>query len=485
MTRAIVVGSGPNGLAAAIVLAQAGVAVDVYEAQPEPGGAARTLPLTLPGFQHDFGSAVLPMAVSSPFFKSLPLAQYGLEWIHGDAPLAHPLDNGAVVIERDLSTADRVLGMDGRRWRALLDPLLGPNLPAPNLPAPNTEHWDDFAVDALGPLLRFPRHPLRMARFALNGIQPAQWIARNEFESPRTRALFAGLAGHSCLSFDRPMSSAIALVLAASLHATGWPVPRGGAGALTRALIAYLESLGGKLHTSHPIDAAAWKDLATGNTITLFDTTPHMLVSIVRERITAPFLSAMQKFVAGPGAFKIDYALSQPVPWRSPECRRAITVHIGGTYEEIAASEDAVARGRCPERPFVLAAQPSLYDSTRAPEGKHVLWAYCHVPNGSATDMSAPIEAQIERFAPGFRDCILARTVSTPASLEQRDANLVGGDITGGAMTLRQFLYRPTLGGYATGTPGVYLCSASTPPGGGVHGMCGVHAAKLALKQMR
>jgi phytoene dehydrogenase-like protein len=475
MTRAIVVGSGPNGLAAAIVLAQADVAVDVYEAQAEPGGAARTLPLTLPGFQHDFGSAVLPMAVSSPFFTSLPLAQYGLEWIHGDAPLVHPLDDGAVVVERDLSTADRVLGMDGRRWRALLDPLV--------------EHWDDFASDSLGPLLRLPRHPLRMARFALSGIQPAHWIARNEFGTQRTRALFAGLAGHSCLSFDRPMSSAIALVLAASLHATGWPVPRGGAGALTRALIAHLESLGGKLHTSHPIDAAEWKDLATGDTITLFDTTPRALVSIVRERITAPFLSAMQKFVPGPGAFKVDYALSQPVPWRSPACRRAITVHIGGTYEEIAASEDAVARGRCPERPFVLAAQPSLYDSTRTPESKHVLWAYCHVPNGagpnaSTIDMSGPIEAQIERFAPGFRDCILARTVSTPATLEQQDANLVGGDISGGAMTLRQFLYRPTLSGYATGTPGVYLCSASTPPGGGVHGMCGVHAAKLALKQM-
>ena len=475
MTRAIVIGSGPNGLAAAIVLAQAGLAVDVYEAQPEAGGAARTLPLTLPGFQHDFGSAVLPMAVSSPFFKTLPLAQYGLEWIHGHAPLAHPLDDGVVVLERDLATADRILGMDGRRWRALLDPLLGPN----------NANLDDFLSDSLGPLLRLPRHPLRMARFALAGIQPAAWIARNEFENPRTRALFAGLAGHSFLSFDRPMSSAIALVLAASLHATGWPVPRGGAGALTRALIAHLESLGGKIHTAHPIDAAAWRDLAAKDTVTLFDTTPRALVSIVRERVAAPFLSAMQKFAPGPGAFKIDYALSQPVPWGSPECQRAITVHIGGTYEEIAASEDAVARGRCPERPFVLAAQPSLYDPTRAPEGKHVLWAYCHVPNGSTTDMSGAIEAQIERFAPGFRDCILARTVSTPATLEQQDANLVGGDIGGGAMTLRQFLFRPTLRGCATGTPGVYLCSASTPPGGGVHGMCGVHAARLALKQLR
>lgn len=467
--RAMVVGSGPNGLAAAITLAQAGLGVDVYEAEAEAGGAARTLPLTQPGFLHDFGSAVHPMAVGSPFFKSLPLEKYGLEWVHGEAPLAHPLDDGsAVVLERDIHTVDRVLGMDGRRWRALLDPLV--------------EHWDEFAKDALGPVLRLPRHPLRMARFGMSAMQPARWIARNEFEGVRARALFAGLAGHSFLSFDQPLSTAVGLVLGAAAHAVGWPVPRGGSGAITRALIAHLESLDGKVHTSQRIDAQAWRDLGGEKTLTLFDTTPRALAAIVREKATAKFGAAALKFVAGPGAFKIDYALSQPVPWKAQDCTRAITVHLGGTFEEIAAAEDAVARGRCAEKPFVLVAQPSLYDTTRAPEGKHVLWAYCHVPNRSAVDMTGRIEAQIERFAPGFKDCVLERRVSSPAALEAMDSNLVGGDISGGAMTVRQFVFRP---GYATGTPGVYLCSSSTPPGGGVHGMCGVHAARRALQEWK
>lgn len=466
--RAIVVGSGPNGLAAAIALAQAGLRVDVYEAEAEPGGAARTLPLTQPGFLHDFGSAVHPMAVGSPFFKSLPLEKYGLEWVHGAAPLAHPLDDGAVVLERDLGMMDRVLGMDGRRWRALVDPLV--------------EHWDQFAKDALGPVLRMPRHPLRMARFGMSALQPARWVARNEFEGVRARALFAGLAGHSFLSFDQPLSSAVGLVLAAAAHAVGWPVPRGGSGAITKALIAHLQSLGGTVHTSQRIDAKAWRELGGERVLTLFDTTPRALAAIVRDKATANFGAAALKFVAGPGAFKVDYALSQPVPWKAWECTRAITVHLGGTFDEIAAAEDAVVRGRCAGRPFVLAAQPSLYDATRAPEGKHVLWAYCHVPNGSDVDMTERIEAQIERFAPGFRDCVLEKRASSPAALEAMDANLVGGDISGGAMTVRQFVFRP---GYATGTPGVYLCSSSTPPGGGVHGMCGVQAARRALLEWK
>jgi len=470
--RAIVVGSGPNGLAAAITLAQAGMSVEVYEAEHEPGGAARTLPLTLPGFLHDFGSAVHPMAAGSPFFQSLPLERYGLEWVHGEAPLAHPLDDGtAVMLERDLSAMDRVLGMDGRRWRALLEPLI--------------DHWDDFAKDALGPILRVPRHPLRMARFGLSAVQPANWIARNEFENKRTRALFAGLAGHSFLSFDQPLSSAVALVLAAAAHATDWPVPLGGSGAITKALVAHLASLGGSVHTGHLIDQRAWKDLGGEKTLTLFDTTPRALSTIVGDRVNTKFRQVAESFVPGPGVFKIDYALSQPAPWKAWECTRAITVHLGGTFEEIAASEDAVGHGRCADWPFVLAAQPSLYDPTRAPTGKHVLWAYCHIPNDSKLDMTERIEAQIERFAPGFRDCVLARNVSPPATLERMDANLVGGDISGGAMTMRQFLFRPSLRSYATGTPGIYLCSSSTPPGGGVHGMCGVHAARLALKQMR
>jgi phytoene dehydrogenase-like protein len=467
--RALVIGSGPNGLAAAIALAQAGLRVEMYEAEAEAGGGARTLPLTLPGFLHDFGSAVHPMAVSSPFFKSLPLGDYGLEWIHGDAPLAHPLDDGtAVVLEQDLATTDRVLGMDGRRWRALLQPLV--------------EHWDDFVKDALGPVVRMPRHPLRMVRFGLSGVQPAQWIARNELEGVRARALFAGLAAHTFLSFDRPFSSAMTLVLAAAVHAVGWPVPRGGSGAITRALVAHLEKLGGKVYTSRRIDAKTWKELGGPETLTLFDTTPRALLAIAREHVNEGFWQTAKKFEAAPGVFKIDYALSQPVPWKAHDCQRAITVHLGGTYDEIAAAEDAVARGRCAERPFVIAAQPSLYDETRAPAGKHVLWAYCHVPNGSTVDMTERIEAQIERFAPGFKDCVLMRKVSSPADLEAMDANLVGGDISGGAMKVRQFLFRPS---YATGTRGLYLCSSSTPPGGGVHGMCGANAARVALRQTR
>lgn len=471
MTRAIVVGSGPNGLAAAIVLAQAGLRVEVYEAEAEPGGAARTLPLTLPGFLHDFGSAVHPMAASSPFFKTLPLEKYGLEWVHGSAPLAHPLEDGtAVALTREMSALDRVLGMDARRWRALMEPLV--------------EHWDDFLEDALQPVLRLPRHPLRMASFGLKALQPARGLVKNEFENARTRALFAGIAAHSTLSFDQPFSAAAGLMLGAAAHAVGWPVARGGSGAIARALVGHLESLGGTVETGRRIDAQAWKELEGEKTLTLFDTTPRALVEITGERVTAGFRRVAGRFRPGSGIFKVDYALSGPVPWKAWECRGAITVHVGGSFEEIAVAEQMVARGRCAEKPFVLVAQPTLFDETRAPAGKHVLWAYCHVPFGSDVDMTERMEAQIERFAPGFRDCVLERRAWSPAALEQRDANLAGGDISGGAMTMGQFLLRPSRHFYATGTRGVYLCSSSTPPGGAVHGMCGANAAKLALRQM-
>lgn len=469
-SRACVIGSGPNGLAAAIVLAQAGLAVEVYEAEAEPGGAARTLPLTLPGFLHDFGSAVHPLAAGSPFFSTLPLREYGLEWIHGDAPLAHPLDDGsAVILERNLNDAAHELGDDGRAWRKLMQSLV--------------DHWNEFAEDSLGPVLRMPHHPLRMARFGFSALQPAQALAKNHFRTKHVRALFAGLAGHSFLSLDRPLSSAIALVLGAAAHAVGWPIPRGGARAIPHALIGYLESLGGVVHTSHRVDAQQLRELQCA--LTLCDVAPSQMLALAGDRITPRYRRPFELFEPGPGAFKIDYALSEPVPWRALDCRRAITVHLGGTFEEIAAAEHAVAHGRVAEHPFVLAAQPTRFDPARAPHCKHVLWAYCHVPNGSAVDMTERIETQIERFAPGFRDCVLARHVSSPAVLESMDANLVGGDIGGGALTLRQFLFRPSLHSYATGAPDLYLCSASTPPGGGVHGMCGYHAARYALRRMK
>jgi phytoene dehydrogenase-like protein len=469
--RACVVGSGPNGLAAAIVLAQAGLEVDVYEAEAEPGGAVRSLPLTFPGFVHDFGSAVHPLAAGSPFFTSLPLAEYGLEWIHGEAPFAHPFDDGpAATLERELAVTEREFGNDGKRWRALIGSAV--------------EDWPEFARDALAPPTHIPRHPLRMSHFGMEALQPARKMVRR-FSSPRVRALFAGLAAHSCLSFDQPLSSAAALVLGASAHAVGWPIPRGGSRAISHALIGYLESLGGKVHASHRIDETSFRELAESGALLLCDITPRQLLALAGEELTVGHRLALAQFRYGPGAFKVDYALSAPVPWRDPGCRRAITLHLGGAYEEIAASELEVARGRLPARPFVLAAQPSLFDSARAPHGSHVFWAYCHVPNGTLFDMTERIEAQIERFAPGFRDCILARHVSAPQDLESMDGNLVGGDIQGGAMSLRQFLLRPTARHYATSNPKIFLCSASTPPGGGVHGMCGYHAAHLSLRRLR
>jgi phytoene dehydrogenase-like protein len=326
---------------------------------------------------------------------------------------------------------------------------------------------------------------VRMARFGLTALQSAQNFARTHFSSPRTRAVFAGLVGHSFLNFDQPLTATIGLMFAATAHSVGWPIPRGGAQALPHALISYLQTLGGTVHTSRRIDAAALRELESESELVLFDTSPAQLLAIAGDRIAPGYWRAYQRFKPGPGAFKIDYALSEPVPWRAGECRRAITVHLGGAFEDIAAAESDMAHGNEAERPFVLAAQPTLFDPSRAPHGKHVLWAYCHVPNGSAVDMSERIEAQIERFAPGFRDCVLSRRVSSPAALEAMDSNLVGGDIMNGAMNLRQLLFRPTLRGYSTGTENLFLCSASTPPGGGVHGMCGYHAAQRALRQLQ
>ena len=465
--RAVVVGSGPNGLAAAIVLAQAGLHVEVFEAQPQAGGGARTMPLTLPGFLHDFGSAVHPMALASPFFSTLPLRNYGLEFIQPSAPVAHPLDDGtAVVLEQDLEEAARALREDGKQWLRLFRPF--------------AERWKELAPQILRPVSLLPRTPFLLARLGVLGFPSATSIAHMWFKSVRTKALFAGLAAHSILSLDEPLSSAFGIMLGATAHAVGWPIPRGGAQSITTALCGYLQSLGGTVYTSSPVDSLA----ALGQfDLALCDVTPRQFLAIAGERLSPGYRRSLERYRYGPGVFKVDYALSTPVPWKARECARSATVHIGGTLQEFALSEDAARHGRHAERPFVLLSQPTLFDPTRAPEGKHVAWAYCHVPNGSNFDMLPRLEAQIERFAPGFRDCILERRVFSPAALEAMDANLVGGDIGGGLANLPQFLFRPTMRHYATSARDIYICSSSTPPGGGVHGMCGYNAAALALKR--
>ncbi|HTW48501.1 MAG TPA: NAD(P)/FAD-dependent oxidoreductase [Acidobacteriaceae bacterium] len=474
MRRACVIGSGPNGLAAAIVLARAGLTVEVYEAEATPGGGARTLELTLPGFRHDFGSAVHPMGAASPFFNTLPLGNHGLQWVHGTAALAHPLDDGtAVTLEHSLKDQDFALGRDATAWRELVEPL--------------AVHWRDFVVDALGPVTRIPRRPLLMANFGRVAVQPAGFLARRMFRTERARALFAGLASHCFLGFDEPLSPAIGLVIGAAAHVVGWPVARGGSQAITDALIGCLTEVGGTVQTGRRIASVGELEageLEGGGALMLCDVTPRQLLALAGDRLQKTYRKAMEDYRYGPGVFKIDYALSAPIPWKARECNRAITVHVGGTLEEIAASEYAARHDDIAERPFMLVAQPTLFDTTRAPAGKHVAWVYCHVPNGCPVDMTGRIEAQLERFAPGFKDCVLARHVAGPAVLERMDANLVGGDINGGELSRRQFVFRPALGNYYTGTKNLYLCSSSTPPSGGVHGMCGYHAAKMALRRM-
>jgi phytoene dehydrogenase-like protein len=468
--RACVIGAGPNGLAAAILLARAGIAVDVLEAEPEAGGAARTLELTLPGFHHDFGSAVHPLAAGSPFFSSLPLADYGLEWIHSPAALAHPLEDGtAVTLERDLTDAESALGVDGKAWRGLMEPY--------------ARHWNEIAPEMLGPLPPLlPRHPFLLARFGLRSIQPVRSLANRLFSNERTRALFAGLGAHSFLSLDEWLSTAFAMLLGAAAHAVGWPIPRGGAQSITNALVGHLLKIGGTVKTMTRVERA---ESLRDYEIKIFDITPRQLLHIAGDQLTEGFKRKLKRYRYGSGVFKVDYALQQPIPWKSADCLRAATVHLGGTMAEIGASEKAVRSGRCAERPFVLLAQPSLFDSTRAPSGRHTAWAYCHVPHGSDFDMLERLENQIERFAPGFREGVLARHVLTPRKLEQMDSNLVGGDISGGELSVHQFLFRPTWRRYATSAPDIYLCSSSTPPGGGVHGMCGYHAAKLAVSRLQ
>jgi phytoene dehydrogenase-like protein len=462
---AVVVGSGPNGLAAAIVLAQAGRDVTLYEASDTPGGGMRTAELTLPGFHHDVCSAIHPLAFASPFFRDLNLESHGVRWVHPEAPLAHPLDDGsAIVLEPSLSETAAALGPDGEVYRRLLEPLVA--------------GWDDLAADLLAPM-GMPRHPVRFSRFGLLGLRSARSLA-GSFEGVRARALLAGLAGHSVIPLEMRPSSAIGLVLATLGHVVGWPFPEGGSQRLADGLIAVLRSLGGEIVTERPVEAL--EDLPEG-AIKLFSVTPRQLLEIAGDELPPRYRRRLSRYRYGPGVFKLDWALSDPIPWTAADCGRAGTVHVGGTFDEIAEAERHVWEGRVPERPFVLLAQQSLFDRTRAPEGRHTGWAYCHVPHGSDRDMTERIESQVERFAPGFRDCILARSMLGPAGLAALNANYIGGDIAGGANTLAQILARPVpkRDPYATPIPGVYLCSSSTPPGGGVHGMCGYHAARSAL----
>jgi phytoene dehydrogenase-like protein len=466
---AVVVGAGPNGLAAAAALAQANLSVLLVEARPRVGGGTRTDALTLPGFAHDVCSAIHPMAAASPFFRTLPLERFGLSWIDSTAALAHPLDDGtaAVLYPSVEATAER-LGVDSAAYRRLFAPLVAESAHLlPELLAP----------------LRFPRHPFLLARFGLEGIRTAQWLADTHFETGSARALFAGCAAHAILPFDRAATAAIGLVLMLAGHAHGWPFPRGGSENIARALTGYFESLGGEIETNRPVRSL--RELPASRAV-LFDVTPRQLVEIAGDELPSGYKQRLAKYRYGPGVFKVDWALDGPIPWRSDVCAQAATVHLGGTFEAIADAEAAVWRGVHSERPYVLLAQQSLFDPSRAPKGKHTGWAYCHVPSGSTLDMTHMIESQVERFAPGFGDRILARSRRFPADLEADNANYVGGDITGGVTDLAQLFTRPVarLNPYTTPNPKIFLCSSSTPPGAGVHGMCGYYAARAALRRV-
>lgn len=468
---AVIVGGGPNGLAAAIELQRGGYSVLVCEAKPEIGGAAKSMELTLPGYVHDPFSAVHPLAAGSPFLRTLPLEEYGLRWVHPPTPLAHPLDDGsAIVLERSVTaTAAQLEGSARDAYESLMRPL--------------SSHWAQLSADILAPP-HFPDAPVSFVRFGLNAIRSAGGVANRRLTGGAAAALFAGLAGHAGIPFDVPGSAAYGLVLGAAGHAVGWPVPAGGAGNLTRALAAYFQALGGEIRTGEEIGSL---DQVPASRAILLDLTPRQVLKLSADLLPPRHRRRLQRYGYGPGVFKVDWALSGPIPWRSGECRRAATVHLGGNFDEIASSMRCVAEGGHPQRPFVLLVQPTLFDPSRAPEGCHTAWAYCHVPIGSPVDMLERIEAQVERFAPGFRDLVLARNVLPPAALERLDANLVGGDVNGGSPGLGRLILRPLVqrDPYATPMPGVYICSAATPPGGGVHGMCGYHAARSALKQLR
>jgi phytoene dehydrogenase-like protein len=464
---AVIVGSGPNGLAAAIVLAQAGRRVVVFEAEPTIGGGARSAELTLPGFVHDVCSAVHPFGAGSPFFRSIPLDQFGLKWLEPEIMLAHPFDSGeCAVVYRGVERTANGLGRDGSAYTKVIGGVV--------------ERWPLLEDAILGPL-RWPEHPLAIARFGLSAIGSVERFVQRAFADETTRALIAGVSAHAMLPIDVRPTAAFALVLVALAHVSGWVIAEGGAQRISDALVGYLKSLGGQVVTGTRVESI---DALPSSKAILFDLSPRPLLHIAGHRLPANYRRKLERYRYGMGVFKVDWALDGPIPWRSDACRRAGTVHLGATLREIATSERDSWDGRVTERPFVLLSQPTVVDSSRAPAGRHVVWTYCHVPHGSTMDVLPQLERQIERFAPGFRDRVLARSVMQPADIERHNANLVGGDIASGVVDLWQLFARPTWRTYSTPVLGLYLCSAATPPGVGVHGMCGYHAAKRALNEV-
>lgn len=464
---AVIVGAGPNGLAAAITLARAGRSVLVLEGAAAVGGGLRSAALTLPGFLHDPCSAFHPLGIASPLWRSLPLAEHGLTWIQPPAPLAHPFDDGtAVVVERDVAATASQLGADGAAYRRLMGTL--------------ARDWQHIIQEFLGPL-RFPHHPFSLVRFGLAALWPAATLGRMAFRGERARAVFAGMSAHSIMPLEEPATAAFGFMLGILAHAVGWPIVRGGSQRFADALASYLRSLGGEIRTGATVRSLADVPPATE---VLFDVTPRQLAAIAGDRLPAAYRQQLGRYRHGPGVCKVDFALAGPIPWRAAECLRAGTVHVGGTMAEIAAAERAVWQGEHPARPFLILGQQSLFDPTRAPAGRQTVWAYCHVPNGSDEDMTDRIVAQIERFAPGFRGRILAAHTRTAAKMAAYNPNYIGGDINGGVQDLRQLFARPatSLNPYATPDKSIFLCSSSTPPGGGVHGMCGYWAAQAALR---
>ena len=466
---AVVIGAGPNGLAAAIRMAQTGRSVIVLEAEETIGGGTRSAALTLPGFIHDVCSAVHPLAVGSSFFRTLPLARYGLEFIDPEIPLAHPLDGTAVALTRSVEETSAGLGADASAYLRVMRPLV--------------RNADFLMRQFFAPLRLTPAmaaHGPLLARFGMMAIRSAVGLGNAIFKQAPARALLAGLAAHAIQPLENLSTGGYGLMLAVSAHAFGWPVVRGGSQKIADALVGELQSLGGRVMTGRRVVSMA--DLPPARAY-LFDVTPRQLVTIAGEALPRSYLNQLNRFRYGPGVFKLDWALDAPIPWRDSRCLRAGTVHLGGTLDEIAASEAAIGKGQAPQAPYVLLSQPSLFDASRAPAGKHTVWAYCHVPNGSTVDMTDRIEAQVERFAPGFRNRVLARNVMTPADIERHNANCIGGDINGGSGDLRQWFLRPTWRRYATPNRQIYICSSSTPPTGGVHGLCGFFAAQTALRR--